>query len=336
MKLASIETIKSLKPHPNADRLELAQILGWQSVVQKGIHQEGNKVVFIVIDSIVPKCSWSEFLIDKNNPDKPIRLKMIKLRGEHSAGIVLPLSLFSEDFQSYEVGTDVTEILKVKKYVKEIPAYLAGENVGNFPSHLASKTDEDNGLSHPEVVQEVIKESVTITLKLDGSSCSIIVENGEIKEVCSRNLSKKETENNGFWKAARKLRIPKGFTGVIQGEICGPGIQKNPLKLSDIELFVFQIKKEDQVYMKYQEMKGFCNVEMQCAVVPLIADDVSFAGSNLEEALSKLQDLADLQSYPTSKEAAEGIVVRPKSYSKSYESRRPMGFKILNRNYKDN
>jgi RNA ligase (TIGR02306 family) len=336
MKLATIETIKSLKSHPNADRLELVQILGWQSVVQKGIHQEGDKVVFIVIDSIVPKCSWSEFLVDKNNPDKPIRLKMVKLRGEHSAGIVLPLSLFPKDFQTYEIGTDVTEILGVKKYVKEMPAHLSGENAGDFPTHLASKTDEDNGLSHPEVVQEVIKEPVTITLKADGSSCTVVVENGEIKEVCSRNLSKKETENNGFWKAARKLRIPEGFTGIIQGEVCGPGIQKNPLKLSDLELFVFQIKKEDQTYMNYQEMKGFCNVEMQCSVVPLIADDVSFTGASLEEALNKLQDLADLQVYPTSKEVAEGIVVRPKTYPKSFESRRPLGFKILNRNYKDN
>lgn len=336
MKLASIEIIKSLKPHSNADRLELAQVLGWQSVVQKDIHKEGDKVVFIVIDSIVPRCSWSEFLVDKNNPNKPIRLKMIKLRGEHSAGIVIPLKMFPSEFENYEVGKDITDLLNIKKYVKEIPAHLAGENVGDFPTHLACKTDEDNGLSHPEIVQETLKEPVTITLKCDGSSCTIIIENGEIKEVCSRNLSKKETENNGFWKAARKLRIPEGFTGVVQGEICGPGIQKNPLKLNDIELLVFQVKKSDQTYMNYQEMKGFCNVEMQCSVVPLINDGVSFVGANLEEALNKLQDLADQQVYPISKEAAEGIVVRPKTYPKSYENRRPLGFKILNRNYKDN
>jgi len=334
MKLATIETLKSLKPHSNADRLELAQVLGWQSVVQKGIHKEGDKVVFMVIDTLVPKCSWSEFLVDKNNPDKPIRLKMIKLRGEHSAGIVLPLSLFT-DFQTMEIGTDVTELLGVKKYVKEIPAHLAGENAGDFPTHLVSKTDEDNGLSHPEIVQEVIKEEATITLKMDGSSCTVICENGQIVEVCSRNLSKKETTNNGFWKAARKLRIPGGFTGVIQSELCGPGVQKNPLKIEDLELFVFQIKKSNGEYMNYQEMKGFCNVEMGCKVVPLVAE-TSFVGADLETALSKLQDLADLQVYENSKEPAEGIVIRPKNYRKSYESRRPLGFKILNRNYKDN
>jgi RNA ligase (TIGR02306 family) len=343
MKLASIEIIKSIKQHSNADRLELAQVLGWQSVVQKGIHKEGDKVVFIVIDSIVPKCSWSEFLVDKNNPDKPIRLKMIKLRGEHSAGIIIPLKEFeakndqdvSWDLNSCEVGYDLTELLGVKKYVKELPANLSGENAGAFPTHLASKTDEDNGLSNLDIVDEVIKQPlITITQKLDGSSITIIVENGKISEVCSRNLSKKETDNSIFWKAAKKLHYLEGFTGVIQGELVGPGIQKNPLRLEDHQIFVFQIKKSSGEYMQYQEMKGFCNIELKCNVVPLVAE-CSFIGCDLQTALEKLGDLSDQQKY-SSGEFAEGIVVRPSTYLKSFASRRPLGFKILSRNYKDN
>lgn len=335
MKLASIETIKSLKPHSNADRLEIAQVLGWQSVVQKGIHKEGDKVVFIVIDSIVPRQSWSEFLVDKDKPEKPIRLKMVKLRGEHSAGIVIPLKEFSPQFQTLAVGDDVTELLGVQKYIKELPANLAGENVGDFPTHLASKTDEDNGLSNLNIVEEVIKLPVVITQKIDGSSVTIIVEKGEIKEVCSRNLSKKDTPNSAFWNAAKKLKFDIPFTGVIQGELAGNGIQKNPMKLEDKEIFVFQVKKEDNTYMNYQEMKGFCNVELQCKVVPLVSE-CTFIGATVDEALDKLQQLADQQTYSTSNLPAEGIVVRPSTYQKSFESRRPLGFKILNRNYKDN
>ena len=334
MKLATIETIKSLKKHPNADKLEIVQVLGWQSVVQSGIHKEGDKVVFIVIDTIVPRCQWSEFLVDKKNPDKPIRLKMIKLRGEHSAGIVIPLSEFPSQFtETTVVGEDLTALLGIQKYVKELPANLAGENVGDFPTHIASKTDEDNGLSDPKLMEEVIKHMCTITQKLDGSSCTVIIEDGKIAQVCSRNLSKKETDNNAFWNAAKKLSILPGFTGVIQGELCGPGIQQNTLRLSEPELFVFQIKKQDGSYMNYQEMKGFCNVELKCNVVPLVAE-TSFIGCDLETAITKLQDLADTQLLPD-KQPAEGIVVRPTNYPKSYESRRPLGFKILNRNYKD-
>lgn len=333
MKLATIERIKSLKKHPNADKLEIAQVLGWQSVVQSGIHKEGGKVVFIVIDTIVPRCQWSEFLVDQKNPDKPIRLKMIKLRGEHSAGIVVPLNQFPASFELYDIGTDVTEMLGIQKYVKELPASLGGENVGDFPTHVASKTDEDNGLSDLKLVEEVIKHPVTITQKIDGSSCTVVIEDGVITQVCSRNLSKKETEKSTFWNAAKKLSILSGFTGVIQGELCGPGIQQNTLRLSEPELFVFQIKKQDGNYMNYREMKGFCNVELKCNVVPFITE-TSFVGCDVDTAIIKLQELADQQVLPN-KNPAEGIVVRPKDYPRSYESRRPLGFKIINRNYKD-
>ena len=37
MKLASIETIKNIRKHPNADSLEIAEVLGWQVVVKTGV-----------------------------------------------------------------------------------------------------------------------------------------------------------------------------------------------------------------------------------------------------------------------------------------------------------
>ena len=210
-KLASIENIKNLRNHSNADSLEIAEVLGWQVVVKKGIHKEGDKIVFITIDSIVPRSPWSEFLVDPKNPDKQLRIKNIKLRGEYSSGLVIPLTEFPSQFtETVLVGEDLTALLGVTKYIKEIPANLSGENAGDFPTHLVSKTDEDNGLNDPELVDEVLKADthITITQKYDGSSISIAVEDGAITHVCSRNLSKKDTENSLFWSCARKLNIP--------------------------------------------------------------------------------------------------------------------------------
>jgi len=337
MKLASIEIIKNIRNHPNADSLDIAEVLGWQTVVKRGIHKEGDKVVFITIDSIVPKCKWSEFLCSKDNPEKPIRIKNMKLRGEYSSGLVIPLSEFPLQFtETTVVGEDLTTLLGIQKYIKEIPANLSGENFGDFPTHITSKTDEDNGLNDPEMVQNVLQQEshVTITQKLDGSSITIIVENGKIKEVCSRNLSKKETENSSFWNCAKRLTIPVGWTGVIQGEMCGNGIQKNRLKLIDVKIFVFQIKI-NQIYMSYEAMAEFCKNELNCDVVPLIAKLDSSATIKLWiDPLQKLQELADKQRYDSG-EVGEGIVIRPSSYPKSFNSRRPMGFKLINRNYKD-
>jgi RNA ligase (TIGR02306 family) len=337
MKLASIETIKNIRSHPNADSLDIAEILGWQTVVKKDIHKEGDKVVFITIDTIVPRYHWSDFLADKNDPNKPIRIKNIKLRGEFSSGLVIPLSEFSSfTFKDNDIGTDLTSILGITKYVKEIPANLSGETLGDFPTHIASKTDEDNGLNDPELVNKVLncESHVTITQKLDGSSITLIVESGELVQVCTRNFSKKETENNTFWKAARKFNIPENWSGVIQGELCGNGIQRNQLKLEDIKIFVYQIS-ENGKYMTYESMKDFCENTLHCDVVPLLCKlNIESTVKLWANPLQKLQELADKQKYPSGLEG-EGIVVRPSSYPKGYSSRRPLGFKLINRNYKD-
>jgi len=337
MKLASIEVIKTIKNHSNADSLELAEVLGWQTVVKKGIHKEGDKVVFITIDTIVPRYTWSAFLADSKNPDKPIRIKNIKLRGEFSSGLVIPLNEFNASpFKDYDEGTDLTEIIGITKYIKEIPANLSGETLGDFPTNLASKTDEDNGLNDPNLVDKVLNHDpyITVTQKLDGSSITIIVEDGAITQVCTRNLSKKETENNTFWKAARKLTIPHNWTGTIQGELCGNGIQRNQLKLEDVKVFVFQVS-ENKKYMTYEEMKDFCESSLHCDIVPLVCKlSVDSTVKLWVNPLQKLQELADKQKYSSGLEG-EGIVVRPSSYPRGYSSRRPLGFKLINRNYKD-
>jgi len=337
MKLASIEIIKNIREHSNAESLEIAEILGWQTIVKKGIHKEGDKVVFITIDTIVPRYTWSEFLVDQKNPDKPIRIKNIKLRGEFSSGLVIPLSEFPDQFtETVVVGENLTELLGITKYIKEIPANLSGETLGDFPTSIISKTDEDNGLNDPNLVEKVLNHDshITVTQKLDGSSITLIVEDGALSQVCTRNLSKKETENNTFWKAARKLTIPANWTGVIQGELVGNGIQRNQLKLEDVKIFVFQIS-ENKKYMTYEEMKDFCENSLHCDVVPLICKLGLDATIKLwVDPLQKLQELADKQKYQSGLEG-EGIVVRPSSYPRSYSSRRPLGFKLINRNYKD-
>lgn len=332
MKLASIEKIKSIKPHSNADKLEIAQVLGWQSIVKKDEFKEGDKIVFVVIDTILPNKSWSEFLIDKKNPDKPIRLKTIKLRGEYSQGLVLPLSVLPENVQAWHEGADVGGALDIKKYEKEIPAQLSGEVLGGFPNYICAQTDEDNGLSNIDLVNEVIKNNwITVTQKLDGSSCTIIIEDGKISQVCSRRLSLKETEKNSFWKAARKLDLSKinRKRYVIQGELMGPGIQGNQLKLLEPELYVFQINNNN-VFYNYLDMVFVCRDTFNCKYVKHINNyDTKVTNCDLEF----FQKLADEEKLPNG-DFAEGIVVRPLDYPTAGNGR-PLSFKIINRNYKE-
>lgn len=325
MKLASIETIADIVPHNNADSLEIAKVLGWQSVVRKGEFQKGQSVVFVPIDTILPDAPWSAFL---KRSDKPIRLNTVRLRGEYSQGLVLPITVLPEHVRGWQTGADVGGELGVKKYEKEIPACLSGEVAGSFPSHLAPKTDEDNGLSNPDVVRYTMDRACIATLKLDGSSCTVVVQNGKIEAVCSRNLSLKESDTNGFWIAARKLKLSPDMSFVIQGELMGPGVQGNQLKLSSPELWVYQIRSlQTGEWIRYGDMTVFCSERLGCNFVPVVR--YGFSGLSIHD----LQDIADSTMLPNGG-PAEGIVVRPIS-AEAMGVGRPLGFKVINRNYKD-
>lgn len=330
MKLASIEIITEIRQHSNADRLEIATVLGWQTIVKKGEFKPGDRVVIVVIDTILPLAPWSEFLADKGQPEKPIRLKTVKLRGEYSQGLVLPLSVLPEHVRDWQVGADVGGELGIKKYEKEIPSVLSGIAKGAFPTHYAPRTDEDNGLSNLDVVQMVLRSSkhFIATLKLDGSSCTVVVEDGKVLDVCSRNLSLLEDEKNGFWRAVRKLKLDwlKG-RWIIQGELMGPGVQGNQLELKEPTLYVFQMKAGNNPWFDDSELRLHC-VTMGAEAVPFVQ-----MGKAEEANLESLQALADGVVLPNGK-PAEGIVVRP-IHRVAFGNGRPAGFKIINRKYTD-
>ena len=325
MKLASIETITDISPHGNADSLEIAKVLGWQVIVRKGEFKAGESAVFIPIDTILPDAQWSAFL---KKGDKPIRLNTIKLRGQYSQGLVQPLSILPEHVRGWQLGADVGGELGVKKYEKEIPACLSGETQGSFPLYFAPKTDEDNGLSNPDLVKFVLEQDCYATLKLDGSSCTIVVRNGKIEYVCSRNLSLKESDTNGFWRAAKKLTLTPDMNFVIQGELMGPGVQGNQMGLMEPTLYVYQIRSLDtNAWFSYGVMGTICNSELNCDYVPLVGK------IKLGAPIESLQRLADEQT--VNGKPAEGIVVRSSLMGACMGNGRPLGFKIINRNYKD-
>lgn len=94
-KLASIQVIGDIQPIEGADRIEVATVNAWKTVVKKGDFKVGDTVIFCEVDSILPFTPWSEFLRNKDKPDKPIRLKTCKLRKTVSQGVVFPLTILS-------------------------------------------------------------------------------------------------------------------------------------------------------------------------------------------------------------------------------------------------
>jgi len=334
MKLAVIEKINELLPIEGADRIELAVVQGWKAVVKKGEFEVGQMVVFIPIDTVMEPRHWNEFLWDKEDPSKPIRVKTVKLRGQVSQGLVFSVKITGTIWQV--MGNDVSETLGVTKYERPIPASLQGEVRGSFPSHLISRTDEDNLLSNIKVLEELKKSDyVQVTLKMDGSSMTALkTAEGEF-HVCSRNLDLKETEENSFWKAARMYNLEEQIEPgtAFQFELCGPGIQKNLIGLKELSLYLFNAKNlSSGEYFN----PVFRPNESTIKSVPLVKSFT--AGEILQLTTEELQELANKQKYPSGL-PAEGIVIRGfDSEGKSRYSehlQKMLSVKIINQNYKD-
>jgi RNA ligase (TIGR02306 family) len=238
--LASIQTIKDIQPIENADSIEVASILGWKVVVMKNQFKVGDKIVYFEIDSILPDLDIFSFIKSRG-----MRIRTIRLRGQISQGICFPISivenfgLLAEDMID---GQDVTDAIGVVKYEPPIPACLSGIIKGKFPSFMP-KTDE----TRVQVLQKLLDKykdlDCYVTEKIDGSSVTYYLKDGEFG-VCSRNMDLIESEENSFWKMARKLDIENklrsyGKNIAIQGELFGEKIQDNKLKIKGHRVLFF-------------------------------------------------------------------------------------------------
>ena len=248
-KLATIRTVREIAPIEGADAIELARLDGWQCVVKKGEFQAADQGVYFEIDSFLPIEPRFEFLrkssLKRMNDEEGFRLKTIKLRGQLSQGLLLPLAAFPElAGQPLQEGANVTEALRIQKYEPPIPAELSGIALGPFPSFIP-KTDAERIQNLPDHFQAYGSDAFEITEKLDGSSMTVYHRDGQLG-VCSRNLELVESEANTLWQIVRRSGLDRvlaelGRALALQGELAGEGIQKNPLRIRGQRLFLFHV-----------------------------------------------------------------------------------------------
>jgi RNA ligase (TIGR02306 family) len=331
-KLASIKIIDDIQPIEGADMIELAVVGGWKVVVAKDVgHKVGDHVVYCEIDSFLPIKPEFEFLrkssYKKMGGEEGFRLKTIKLRGQVSQGLILPMSVFGDfSWTAYE-GLDVTEMLGIQKYEPPIPAQLSGIAKGLFPSFIR-KTDEERVQNLAKEYEGWKSQEFYVTEKLDGSSATFFYNNGTFG-VCSRNLELAEPEpfvegetivgndgierpkqENSFWKVARHLQLKDWLSTrkanyAIQGELIGEGIQGNPYKIKGQTVRFFNAFNIDT--QEYLGLSEFINLikSMGLETVPIL--DVKF---KLPDTVEELLKYADEKSLLNPQFDREGVVIR--------------------------
>jgi len=280
-KLASIRRIANIQPIEGADAIVVATVDGWKVVVKKDEFKVGDLAVYLEIDSWVPH-ELAPFLSKGQEPReyngvKGERLRTVKLRGQVSQGLLLSLESVKGPlfFVLPEEGVDVTEQLGIQKWEPEISPQLAGQVRGLFPTSLIPKTDQERIQNCFVDIESKGDVTYEVTMKLDGTSCTIFRWEGELR-VCSRNLELKvneENKDNTLVAMALKLgdKVKDGIA--LQGEVMGPGIQGNREGFKEHRFFVFDIFDiHEHEYLPPYARRNYCT-RTEIDHVPVLGED---------------------------------------------------------------
>lgn len=267
--LATIRKVLDVQPIPEADAIEVVTIDGWQCVVKKDENiKVGDLVIYIEIDSVVPERPEFEFLRVRK-----FRVRTIKLKGQVSQGLVLPLSYLGK--KKVKEGADVTDKLGITKYdpqaekenalVKRNPfmkfmmryrwfrkLFSKVKVFDNFPSWI-KKTDETRiqNLVTLFNTERDLGTEFEVTEKLDGQSATYAEK--EKFYVCTRNidLTNEPKFNGAYWPIAKQFNISEVLQSLkdkyslvhlaLQGEILGDGIQGNKYKINGYDLYAHKL-----------------------------------------------------------------------------------------------
>lgn len=321
-KLATIRKIDEVLPIEGADAIVLVKIDGWQCVALKEEFNVGDRCVYFEIDSFIPLIPQVEHLraraYKKMGDKEGIRIKTIKLRGQISQGLALPVSKFFEMFDGspqdegqelseyFFVGNDISDLIGVEKFDPPVPAQLAGQVRGNFPGFIV-KTDQERcqNIAGKIFSEEMLNTRYEVTMKMDGTSFTGYYRDNDIG-VCSRNMDLAVDDSNAgnsyvrMYLDSKLYAVLHEFGGniAIQGELMGPGILKNREVLACNQLYVFNIYDIDKAeFVSTDVRKEIIEKLYNNGLNRLMVTHVPVMATNVTLAELGITNLAELLAY---------------------------------------
>lgn len=351
-KLAHVEKIEWIKPITGKDKIALAGVLGWTVIVQKSDYEVGQKCIFCEIDSVFPEKPEFEFLRSKKFRIKTMKMSGVLSQGICFPMSMLPEGNYEigDDVTAlmgitqYEPTMDKEEISNieyenaVKKYSEFFMKWswfrklvLHKKDPKGFPSFI-NKTDETRIQNVPFYLDMDCK--YVATEKVDGQSGSFTLQRVKGKyfwnknsydfAVCSRNLRKWKKDSSSFWSVAEKYNIEyilhqligNNEWVAIQGECVAPNVQGNKYKVTEPDLYVFNLIYPSGRVGSVEAKKIVTAHGLK--FVPIIDEAVSLKGLSV----------ADVLKYATGKSKLcdtlrEGIVFRSLDGKQSFKAVSP-------------
>ena len=315
--VVEVVEVEDVRPHANADRLCLATIKGWQTVIRKlpdGSPElaPGARAVYIPPDSTLPRevaerLRVVNYLSERTDieGEKRLVVRQVRLRGEPSYGFVI-----APDDPDWPVGTDVREHYGIDKFRPPVK-FSAGDSEPNHP--LFQKfTDIENLRNYPSVL--VAGEEVVVTEKIHGTNSRIGYVEG-LLVAGSHGLQRKrpepeEMERSTYWFPATLAPVMSLLDAlkedhpvvILYGEVYGSRIQKlaygqrGGLGYAAFDLLI------DGRYLGHDDFVAHC-AEHGVATVPILGRG--------PYSLAFVRELSRGDTTLDDEHIREGVVVKP-------------------------
>lgn len=333
-KMVTIREISSISPIENADKIEVATVSGWKVVVSKGKHHPGEKVAYFEIDTLLPEDNplFDEFTQRSTkksvNPQgdtvKGHVLRTIKLRGQVSQGLIMPLDKIGLSPQSTQDEVDAwMEDNGVFKHEPPIISLSGGDLIGVFPEKYARKTESERVQNlDDDFLSSLNKNDWYATEKIDGTSSTFFVDEEGRFRAASRNYEVSLDNDSPYAVASRVFHLEEMMCPgqLIQAEIYGEGIQGNKLKAKGINMAVFHT---EGIGVDDGDIYAF----VQSKSVPKLSYELP---STVEEAVEQVNGMRSLINPDV---LAEGVVWWNKNGESFTECGDRPNFKAINNKF---
>ncbi len=352
-----IVSIDSVEKHPNADRLDLANIKGWQCVIGKDTFKGGDLAVYFPIDSILPpELEVKLFPIESKIKLTKSRIRTIKIRGAISQGLLIPVDdllpiIGAPDTGSWLPGDELTQTLGVTKYEPPVSSGPGGGVQATSPKRtnpfFYKYTDIENFKNYPKLFDD--EEVIVAHEKIHGTNFragwvpfhaytlwekfkALIRVNPKWKFVYGSHRVQLQDkflytgfyDKNIYSEAVKKYNLEELLLPgeVLYGEIYGSHVQKKytyGLVEGERKLVIFDAKVGDK-YLDFPDLQIFC--ESRGLTMPPLVYIGPHPGKDTLKGLSEGPSFLD-----PSQKVREGIVIRPVRDKLCYIGRKILKFK---------
>lgn len=321
--IITVERVNEVKHHPNADRLDLIQVLGYWTVSGRDQFKVGDSAIYFPPDILIPETVAKELGVDKylkhaiypgEDTKSKCRVSAARLRGIPSHGFAIGPVEGSGAF-----GTDLTQRFYGIKYEPPVRAG-AGDAEPDWAA-FHQYTNIENIQREPDRIPP--NTMVRITEKIHGTNCRLgLVRNpeGDFEFVAGshRKRTRQFTDKGDttlYWSPMTEKMMmlltvlcDEKHDVIVFGEIFGEGVQDMDYGHSTKGFRIFDISVDGR-YLNWQDVMQIAE-HYEMKLVPLLHVG-PFSFETVEKHTYGPTTLASAERIKSRFKDREGCVITP-------------------------